>query len=290
METLNLNTQLSNDIHFDYEDKYILLLDNIHQTQQSKKSIINESHIIIMLVEEGLCRAHFNDEEHIMEKGDIVFCAPGNFIKEGMVSIDFRSRFFILSSDGSEEVMRGTHFSLSHHLSKMKIEILHLNDEEIKVVQNFYNLIASYKNFPKDEILEHIINRIIQSFAYSIASFFLHRGAEYKKPSGTAAEIIFHKFVKMLKKYPDGRSVQFYAEKLNITPKYLNTICKQISGSTSSQLINTEIVNLAMLMLKNNELSIKEISSTLGFVNQSHFGSFMRRETGSSPLSIRKKK
>jgi AraC-like DNA-binding protein len=35
------------------------------------------------------------------------------------------------------------------------------------------------------------------------------------------------------------------------------------------------------------DLSVKEIAAALGFANQSHFGSFMRKETGSSPVAFR---
>ena len=60
-----------------------------------------------------------------------------------------------------------------------------------------------------------------------------------------------------------------------------------VSNKTASQLINEELVNLARTMLSDPDLSVKEIASALGFANQSHFGSFMRKETGRSPIAIR---
>ena len=60
-------------------------------------------------------------------------------------------------------------------------------------------------------------------------------------------------------------------------------------GKTASKIINEEIVTQAHLMLKDPDLSIKQISSILGFTNQSHFGSFIRKETGVSPQALRKK-
>lgn len=287
METTNSNYYNYPEAHFDYRDKYIALTNNVQKTQNAPKSIISEANIIL-LVEEGQCCTTINDKEYTLNKGDIIFCSPNNFIQGGMVSIDFRPCIFIISAEGSAEMLKGTHFSLSHYLARSKTESLHLKQEEADIIVYYYKLIAKYGNKVNEIVQEQIIFRILQSLAYTIAIFFAERGIIRNKPSGTSAEVLFKKFIKMLHEYPCARTVQYYAEKLNISPKYFNSICKQISGKTASSIINEEIVNTALLLFKNHELSIKEISIKLGFTNQSHFGSFMRRQTGISPQNLRK--
>lgn len=287
METTNSNYYSYIEAHFDYRDKYIALTNNVQKTQNAPKSIISEANIIL-LVEEGQCCTTINDKEYTLNKGDIIFCSPNNFIQGGMVSIDFRPCIFIISAEGSAEMLKGTHFSLSHYLARSKTESLHLKPEEADIIVYYYKLIAKYGNKVNEIVQEQIIFRILQSLAYTFAIFFAERGITRNKPSGTSAEVLFKKFIKMLHEYPCARTVQYYAEKLNISPKYFNSICKQISGKTASSIINEEIVNTALLLFKNHELSIKEISIKLGFTNQSHFGSFMRRQTGISPQNLRK--
>lgn len=282
-----MNTETPKDLNFDYQDKYIALLTNVHQTHHIQERIINKAHII-MLVESGQIRALINNNECLYEAGDIILCTPGNLLSSGMVSIDFRCRIFILSPEGGEKILKGTHMSLSHYLMKTTTEVLHLSEQEQGMMAAFYQLISSLEFMEDNEAKEQIIVRILQSFAYTMVGFFLHRGYSYKKPSGTSAEVIFRKFARLLKDHPSGRSVKYFADKLSITPKYFNTICKHVSGKTASALINEEVVNVAQVMLKDPELSIKEISSILGFSNQSHFGSFIRKETGISPQNIRK--
>lgn len=287
METTNSNYYNYPKAHFDYRDKYIALTNNVQKTQNAPKSIINEANIIL-LVEEGQCCTTINDKEYTLNKGDIIFCSPNNFIQGGMISIDFRPCIFIISAEGSAEMLKGTHFSLSHYLTRSKTESLHLKPEEADIIVYYYKLIAAYSNKVNEFIQEQIIFRILQSLAYTFATFFVERGFTHNKPSGTSAEILFKRFVKMLQEHPHGRTVQYYAERLNISPKYFNSICKQISGKTASSIINEEIVNTALLLFKNHELSIKQISTMLGFTNQSHFGSFMRKQTGISPQILRK--
>ena len=85
-----------------------------------------------------------------------------------------------------------------------------------------------------------------------------------------------------------GRKIaKLVAEQLNITPKYFSTVCKQITGRTALDIINSELVKNARLLLLNPNNSVKQVSVRLGFANQSHFGTFMRRNAGMSPLKFR---
>ena len=107
----------------------------------------------------------------------------------------------------------------------------------------------------------------------------------------TSAEHLFQRFAKLINDaQPPFTSLTDYAQKLCVTPKYLSAICKQLSGRTASELINEEIIRQAQILLLDSQLSIKEIAERLGFLNQSHFGTFFRRHTSISPLAFRKKK
>lgn len=288
MKKVNINAQIPHHLNLDYYDKYIVLLDDMHQAQYTRESILNES-FITMLVDEGRCSVVINDTMITLEKGDMLACAPGNVLQRDTSTTDFRCKIFIMSSEHVNSILKGTHMSMSHYLTNKIVEVLHLTQEEQNMFNGFYRLISSFKHMPQDEVREECVCKILQSLSYAFVGLFFHRGAIYRRDRGTSAESLFRKFIQLLKDYPQGRTVQFYAEKLNITPKYFNTICKQVSGKTASTLINEEIVNAATLLLADLDLSIKQISSMLGFANQSHFGSFMRRETGVSPQSIRKK-
>ena len=287
MKKVNISTTALQELHLDYHDKYIALLNNVHQVQHTQETIQNESFIII-LINGGWCKGSINEKDFAMSSGDVLICSPGNILQKGMVSIDFRSQIFIISSDHVNDILKGTHMSLSHYLLHNRADVLHLTAEEQNMIQGFYKLISSFNNMAHDEVREECVSRILQSFSYAFAGLFFHRGQVPKRDKMTSAEALFGKFIRLLKEHPNGRTVQFYADKLNITPKYFNSICKQVSGKTASTLICEEITNMAKLLLKDPELSIKQIAIQLGFVNQSHFGSFIRRETGFSPQHLRK--
>ena len=287
MKKVNFNISVPQELHLDYIDKYIALQDNIYQVKQTQEAVYNDSFIII-LVEEGESSATINDREYSLTKGDVMICPPGNILKKGVTSSDFHCLVFICSSYYRSDILKRTQMSLSTYLMGNDVIVLKLNQAEMEMTAGFYRLIAAHNQTPHDNIREQSILHILQSFAYIISGFFLHRGFTQIKPKGTSAESLFRNFCHLLKEHTTGRSVQFFANKLNISPKYLNNICKQISGKTASTLINEETIKQAQAMLLDPDLSIKQISSKLGFVNQSHFGSFIRKHTGISPQALRK--
>lgn len=84
------------------------------------------------------------------------------------------------------------------------------------------------------------------------------------------------------------RGVKFYADKLFLSPKYLTSIVKSMSGCTVQQLVFKAITKKAIFFISNTDKSIKEISDTLGFPNASAFGTFFRKQVGMSPANFRK--
>ena len=77
--------------------------------------------------------------------------------------------------------------------------------------------------------------------------------------------------------------IGFYARQLCITPKYLTTLIKRISGQSVSEWIDNYVILEAKTLLKYSTMSIQEIAYYLNFPNQSFFGSYFKRNTGMSP-------
>ena len=75
----------------------------------------------------------------------------------------------------------------------------------------------------------------------------------------------------------------FYARQLCITPKYLTTLIKRISGLSVSEWIDNYVIIEAKTLLKYSTMSIQEIAYYLNFPNQSFFGSYFKHNTGMSP-------
>lgn len=82
--------------------------------------------------------------------------------------------------------------------------------------------------------------------------------------------------------------VAFYADKLCITPRYLNEVIAQhIHGKTPKQLIEEQLTAEIKVLLNDPKLSITEIALHFNFSGQSYLSRFFKKHTGLSPKDYR---
>jgi len=82
-------------------------------------------------------------------------------------------------------------------------------------------------------------------------------------------------------------SVQHIAEKLNISPNYLSSLLKVLTGRNTQQHIQDKMIEKAKEKISTTELSVSEISFALGFEYPQSFSRLFKAKTGLSPLEFR---
>lgn len=98
------------------------------------------------------------------------------------------------------------------------------------------------------------------------------------------AQQLFDKFMTLLQAYHEKeRSLQFYADKMYLTPKYVSGMIKSYSGKAALEWINEYVVLEAKMMLRYTPMSVQEIAYALNFPTQSAFGKYFKQQVGSSP-------
>ena len=87
--------------------------------------------------------------------------------------------------------------------------------------------------------------------------------------------------------YTTAHDVTFYAEQLNITPRYLSIITNKVSGKSPKQIIDDYLLQEAKVLLTTTRLSVQEVSNKLGYSSQALFSKFFKGSEGITPSSYR---
>ncbi|WP_316800194.1 helix-turn-helix transcriptional regulator [Pedobacter frigidisoli] len=101
--------------------------------------------------------------------------------------------------------------------------------------------------------------------------------------------LIHKKFKKLIEQYYSNESdLHFYADKLGISPNYLNRIVKNLKGKTAGIMIRERGLTEAKRMLVYCNLPIGDISERLGFKDFSYFSRQFKKQEGISPAEYRR--
>ena len=82
-------------------------------------------------------------------------------------------------------------------------------------------------------------------------------------------------------------TVQVIAEHLNISPTYLSSLLKALTGQSTQQHIHGKLIEKAKEKLSVTGLSISEIAYDLGFEHPQSFSKLFKSKTNLSPLEFR---
>ena len=86
--------------------------------------------------------------------------------------------------------------------------------------------------------------------------------------------------------YREQHSVKYYAEQMHLTPKYLSTAIKRVSGRPILDWIHDAVLIDAKMLLRTTELTVEQIADTLNFSSASAFVQFFKKHTGKTPRKL----
>ncbi len=89
------------------------------------------------------------------------------------------------------------------------------------------------------------------------------------------------------KQYLSYRSLNKYAEKLFVSPKYLTQVTKNIYGKTAKEMIMHKILSEAKSLLIQTNLTLTQIAAELHFEDTSNFIKFFKKLSGKGPSAYR---
>lgn len=241
---------------------------------------------IIGIGTEGETSVSFNLHEFRLKKDSMFIFTPKNILQVNSQQY-FKADVIAISPDFMRRINIDIKNMMPLFLKFVENPALTLTPEESRSMRGMIAQIERETRGPETHFSFDIVSGLIAATIYKVGDIMYHYLAEHpegQNNSHNRAEEYFKQFTHLLgEHFREERSVGFYARQLCITPKYLTTLIKRISGQSVSEWIDNYVILEAKTLLKYSTMSIQEIAYYLNFPNQSFFGSYFKRNTGMSP-------
>jgi len=242
----------------------------------------------------GIYRIKVDSKEYKVYNNMLFFSTPENVLQleEVMEQKDLKIYTIIVSYDFLKRLNIPYQDLMDLYIKVKNHPCLSIDTKEIVYILDMFKLTENKEKYYNGIYKNKIIEGLLSAFLYTI--FDILNKFTDTTSSGNSLnsrqEKVFKDFINLLKtNFQSERSVKFYAEKLCITPKYLSTLVKKVSGKTALEWIDNFVILESKNMLAYTQNTIQEIANNLNFNNQSFFAKYFKHHTNMTPREYRNK-
>lgn len=160
------------------------------------------------------------------------------------------------------------------------------------ILDNMFSLLKIYFRQEDCGCKDQLVLYQLKTFFLGYYDYLKRGGKDYMplEPKSRRVGELFGQFMRLLESdFKVSQNVAYYAQKLNISPKYLNNIVRAASTLTPKTMIDHYVVLQIKLQLRTSDISIKQMAYEYHFSDASFFSRHFRRLTGMTPQEFREK-
>ena len=236
----------------------------------------------------------YGQQEYDFDEGVMFFISPGQVFsiqadqqtspqKSGWILLVHPD--FLWNTILSKNVKRYEYFDYSVH------EALFLSDKEENIITGITQNINQELRENIDKFTQQIIISQIETLL-NYADRFYHRQFITRKITNhqilDRLEVLLTSYFNSDELAGKGLpTVQFISDSLHVSPGYLRSLLKILTGRNTQQHIHEKLIEKAKEKLSTTDLSISEIAYELGFGHPQSFSKLFKTRTHLSPLEFR---
>ena len=256
-----------------------------------------QNHGVLFFITEGRAQLEYDGHVVQIQKNDLFLYMVHSTAANFMASSDFNCRQIWFGRAELFNIDIYKQISMAD-ISNLKLyPVVNLNGDDIKLCDTYFQLLRDRMKFSTSVLTPDIVRMLFGTILLEILSI-MRRNSEQMAEEVQHEDInsslhkkrIIDDFMRLVEK-SDGRirRVDDFASQLNVTPKYLSTILKEVMNRRPSTYIQLYTLKAIERRLRFTDMTMQEIANDLNFPNPSFFGKYCKEHLGMTPLEYRMK-
>jgi AraC family transcriptional regulator, transcriptional activator of pobA len=236
----------------------------------------------IGLAYSGNCSCKIGSNEYQLQQGSLITIGPG-IVSQWTRDFDASSDTIFFTEELFKTTLKSSFLSSLPYFSPGGNHVISITGSHYKKISSLFQTLREFKDDAG------VVTGIIYSLLMLVTKAH-STSLNHNHTSLSTNEKITNSFkILVSKHFLDNRDVHFYAEQINITPKYLSEVLIIQTGKSAKRIIDDIIFLEAKSLLKQTTMSVKEICGWLGYADTSYFNKAFKKKEGITPMAYRKK-
>ena len=233
----------------------------------------------ILFIKQGQAVMNLNMIDHHLQAGDLIYLGVNGIVQYRQASSDIQAIGFSMS-DEMLQLAIGSRIpkAFDGHLRDFH---LHLSQEDADYYDHLHQLLHHHTLMEgnSSQVTLHLTGALLW-----YVDHLWNKHEQWIQQSQSREQRLFADFIQLVNTFaPEHHTIDFYATRLCLTPRYLSTIIRQVSGKSAKQWIDDTLMTRIKIDLKHSDKPINQIADDMGFPNQSFMTKFFKRMTGITP-------
>lgn len=273
-------------------DKEIIASEKARLYRCSLSEMVDEQRVIdygaIVICRQGTATIHVDFRHWAIKEGAVISFFPNDVVELNNVSAEFEVEMLRYDPSLLREASLQIEQAVYHSMRKDRCR----TDKPIvrEIVNGMFNLLRIYFRQPDCSCTDQLVLCQLKAFFIGFHDYIVRNKPVYEEDTKSRrVNELFNQFMELLEiEYKQSHDVRYYAHRLCITSKYLNTIIKRVTNHTPKTIIDHYVILQLKLLLQRSDISVKQLSNEFHFSDTSFFCRYFKQHTGLTPQEFRK--
>lgn len=235
-------------------------------------------------------KIRYGQSYYDFDEGGLVFTAPNQLLAT-TDDAEYQGHTLLIHPDFIRNYPLGKNITNFGFFSYAANEALHLSEKEKMIILSIFKNIEDELQSPIDDFSQDVIIAQIELILNYSNRFYKRQFITRKTVNHdllSKLETLLHDYFNnetaLIKGLP---TVQYLADQLYVSPRYLSDMLRSLTGQNAQQHIHNKLIEKAKEMLSTSNLSVAEVAYQLGFEHPQSFNKIFKRKTNFTPIAFK---